>query len=712
MADKNKKKTDTIDDTVETNVRSKKFWKFWVVMVAINIGLLVVIGRLLYIQTINADYYLERAKRQQQSKIALAPERGNIYDRNGNVLASNLKSVSIAVDPKVLKNKEDIAKIIEKNLGIDSKRILDKINSANGEFLWIVRRVMPDKVAELRKIKDRGLLLIDEPTRYYNYSSIGAQLIGCTSIDNRGLGGLELQYDSLLKGHPGYIIMYKDARGNLRPAVNLPAIDPINGSDIHLTIDIELQKIVEFELMQGVINAQAVAGTVVALNPNTGELLAVASYPGYNPNSTATYSADGMRNRAIADAYEPGSTFKSITASAGIEEKVAKPNDIFNGFGGRIQLANVTIRDEHPLGMATFEQGFRYSSNIILSQVAMKLPDQKFYKYIRDFGFGLPSHINLPGEISGRIPKFNNMNAIDKRYIGFGYGILVTPMQLVAAYSAIANDGILMKPYVVSGIVKNGDTIRQFSPEKIRKTISKETAKTVTKLLCAVVDSGTGKLAHLQDLKIAGKTGTTQKMVSGSYSKSNYYASFVGYYPADNPQICLLVCLDRPQNSYYGGAVAAPVFKNIALRWASISPEILEEQGIKRNRHNANTVYVPELTGLSIDDARLILSELDLKLSTTLTSGIIVSQMPRSGSRIVRGSTILTKINYSNDSDTSKISNMSVTLPDASGLTLRRAISILHNAGYRARIVGSGTVKEQRWEVTAAGERLCILICK
>ncbi len=707
---KKDKQSDEIEN-VENLTRHKKFWKFWITIVAINIAIVVIIVRLFYIQVINADYYLERAKRQHQSKVELLPKRGNIYDRNGNLLASNIKSVSVAVDPTVLTKKDTIATLIEKNIGIDKQKVLDKINSAKGAFVWISRRVLPNKVEELRKIKDRGLIFIDEPIRYYNYSSVASQLLGCTNIDNHGISGVELKYDSTLRGQSGYMIMYKDAKGRLRPAINLPTIPPLDGYDLHLTIDIELQKIVEFELMQGVLNSQAISGTVIAMEPSTGEILASASYPNFNPNNSSSFISEAMRNRAITDAYEPGSTFKTITAAAALEEKIVKVTDLFNGFSGELKLGSVSIRDEHPLGIVPFSKAFENSSNIILSQVAMKLPDQQFYKYIRDFGFGLPTQVDIPGELSGKIPKFNAMKDIDKRFFGFGYGILVTPIQLANAYSAVANGGSLMKPYLVREITKENKTVKKVKPQIIRKVISENTAKTLNRLLCGVVTNGTGKRTNIAGLQVAGKTGTSQKLISGQYSKSHYFASFVGYFPANNPKICLLILIDRPQVNFYGGSVAAPIFKNIALRWASVSKEIIIAKDRNESaKSNKNNVYVPDLRGLSVDEAKNILNELNLKTHSKQELGLVVAQFPKAGTIVKKNTNIMLQVRTF-DANTNAETNEKV--PKLVGLPLRRAITLLHNAGIQTKVIGSGKVVSQQFEKNKkTNETVCILKCQ
>lgn len=682
-----------------TYTRRKKFWKFWLLMIAINIGLLIVIGRLFQLQVLKASYYKDKARRQHETKLDLSSQRGNIYDRNGNLLASSVKSYSIAVDPNLLQKKAEILKIIEKNLGISAESLNKKIASAKGSFLWLVRGVTPEKVKELLYIKDRGLILIEEPRRQYHYGSLASQIIGCTDIDNRGLTGIELSYDSILTGRSGYMIMFRDGLGRLRPSADLPIIRPTNGYSLQLTLDIDLQRIIEFELMQGVKNSFAESGTVVAIKPSTGEVLAMATYPNFNPNDPSTYINANMRNRSITDVYEPGSTFKVVTAAAALEENITKLEDKYNGFQGELHFSNYVIKDVHPLGIATFREGMVHSSNIILSSVAAKIPDYKFYKYIRDFGFGIPTRIDLPGEVSGKIQRAEQMNVSTKRFIGFGYGILATPLQMANAFATIANGGIMMKPYVINAIYdEKGYLIKKFNPEKIRRVVSENTTHTLTNVLKEVVEKGTGVAAKIEGVEIAGKTGTSQQLVDGTYSKSDYNASFAGYFPADNPEICILVFLDKPKTSIYGGSTAAPIFKNIALRWLSIKNHSIKVKNIENNAND--TVYVPNIQGLEFSEAEKILQELGLRYSTTEKQGIVKQVFPEPGRRILRSTVI--KL------ETAPAKTDNEKMPSVVGLPLRRAITILHTAGIKVQVRGSGKVVRQVWERTN-GELTCTL---
>ncbi|MDR0926164.1 MAG: PASTA domain-containing protein [Ignavibacteria bacterium] len=706
--------TNTKDNNTDVvDVRQQKFWKFWLLLCLLLVGMGIVVVRLAYIQIIKGSEYTELAKRQQQTKQELLPQRGNIYDRNGNLLASTIKSIGIAVDPTVLKHKDSLATLIENHIGINRRTILDKINSAKGQYVRLCSRVTADKVNEIRKLKaiDRGIILIDEPTRYYNYSSIAAQLIGTASLDNKGQSGLELYYDAELSGQSGFMVMYRDALQRLRPALDLPTLQPVDGTNLYLTIDIELQKILEFELMQGVVNSIAKSATAIAIDPHTGEVLAMASYPGYNPNLRGSFSAENMRIRAITDAFEPGSTFKTITGAIAIDDKITKTTDLYNGYGGLYAQSTFKIKDEHSLGIVPLSVAFELSSNIIFSQVAMKIPDKDFYKYVRDFGFGLKTGIDIPGEVSGRVPKFDRINSVDKRYLGFGYGIMSTPIQLATAYSAIANGGKLLKPYIVSKIEKDGEVIREQKPQVIRTILSEQTTATMKRLLLGVVNKGTGSNAFVESLGIAGKTGTAQMLVSGTYSKNNHLASFVGFYPATNPKICLLIYVDDPTYNFYGGSVAAPIFKNIALRWTSVSPNFLNSNV----NPTLDIVYVPDLRGVVVDDATTILKEMGLSVNTDNSNGVVVSQHPSAGSRVKKNTNVILKVDlpsFENVNNETTANTFTSKLPNVTGLSMRRAISILHNAGIRANVRGSGVVKSQKWENKGEKGSVCVLVCE
>lgn len=697
-------------------VRKNKFWKFWFIMSLITIGLILVVYRLLSIQVIDSEKYKEIAKKQHESKITLSSQRGKIFDRYGRLVASNLESISIAVDPTRLKNPLRLAELIQESLEIPKERILKKIRSAKGSFVWLARGIFPEKTSKIADLGDKGVILIKEPRRIYHYGLVCSQVVGFTDIDNNGLSGIELKHDSILKGRSGYMVMNRDGLGRLRPAADLPVFPAVDGYSLKLTIDIEFQRIVEYELMKGVESADAEAGTVIAIEPSTGEILAMATYPTYDPHLSSGEKKQGnMRMRAITDTYEPGSTFKIITAAAAMEEKLVKEEDKFNGYGGSMQFKNFVIRDVHGIGVVTFREAMEHSSNIIMSNVASMIPDYTFYKYLRDFGFGIRSGIDFPGEVPGKLPKPEDYNAASKRYMGFGYGLSVSPLQITNAYSTIANNGILMKPYLVKSMFDlEGNEVYSRKPEQVRRVISDSTAKRLNDMLKGVVNKGTGKSVRVDNLQVCGKTGTAQQIVNGVYSKSNYTASFAGFFPAENPKVAMIVVLDKPRSSIYGGAVAGPIFKNIALRWASVSDEIksgnlLEYASIDTTIEKSDNYIVPNFIGKNRAEALKISALTGLNLIFNHENdGVVIEQSPEPMTHIEKKNPINI---FLTSNERKKKSTTDYEKINLVGVPLRKAIAYLNAYSIKSKVIGRGIVIKQRWEIDSNKSRLCILEC-
>lgn len=564
-----------------SNPEKTSQYKLFAVVIFFTLASLGLIARLFYLQVIKHDYFTDKAKNIQLIKKNINATRGKIYDKHNNELVTSTKSLLIAVDPSVIykmpKKKKEFLDYLSKIMQKPSKIYYKITQDTTLKYVILEKEVNIKHKEKLVELQFFGVIVQENFERIYPYDHLAAHILGFTNSDGIGISGLELQFDSILSGKPGYMVLKRDLRRNLHASADLPNIPPIDGYNLHLTIDINLQSIVEYELAKGVENYAANAGTVIVMNPQTGEILALASNPQYNPNIPAERKSSWVRNRAINDEYEPGSTFKMITAAAALEEKLVKPNDVFSGYGGAYKVGDYTIRDVHPLGNITFRQATEQSSNIVFAQVASKIPRKTFYKYIRDFGFGLLTDIELPGEAKGRIPKPENITPMLQKYIGFGYGISATPLQMLCAYCAAANGGNLVKPFILRKYTdNNGNTIFENKPKIIRKVISKETSDMIKDLFIGIVENGTGKAVKIANLKIAGKTGTSQQLVEGSYSKAHYNASFVGFFPVDNPQIAMIVVLDNPKTNYYGGATAAPIFRNIALRIINSSDILLK----------------------------------------------------------------------------------------------------------------------------------------
>ncbi len=691
----------------------KKIWKVYLVLALIVIGFFIVIIKLFKIQIIDYDYYKAKAVQQHESKVVLKAIRGNIYDRNGRIVASTISRFSFAIDPKVLTNKEvidSIANSVSKITKESKANIIKDIKNNKSSFIWLVRNVKGTDALELLKYDTHnGFIVNKEPARNYAFGTAASQTIGITNIDNKGLLGIELEFDSILSGEDGYAVMNRDALGRLRPMADLPRVEPKHGNSIQLTIDIILQRIVEFELKQGVENSGAESGTVVAIEPNSGEIMAIASFPNFNPNDMTISDPNFMKNRAIGDIYEPGSTFKIITAAAAIEEDIIHPDDMVDGLNGTLHYKDYTIVDDHPIGRVTFKEAFAKSSNIVLSNLALRLPENKFYKYIRDFGVGINTNIELPGEVSGKLKSADKFDVSSRMFAGYGYGIALTPLQLAMVYATVANYGTLYKPYIVKNIFNpSGKNIKENEPQKIRNVISKESSEILTNLLVNVVDKGTGINAKINGIKVAGKTGTAQQLVDGSYKNKKYTASFAGFFPADNPKLAIVVILDKPTSSYYGGSVAAPIFRNIAQKWVSIEPSIILNENTKNYFQSPDSVIVPNFKGMSFKDAYYFMNIYGLTTDNkdSNSTRIILRQDPAAGSKINKHTTIY--FGFKNNKEPNLMTAEEL-YPNLIGFSSRRAINILHSNGVKVIAKGKGKVVQQIW---SSDKKTCTIILK
>ena len=424
----------------------------------------------------------------------------------------------------------------------------------------------------------------------------------------------------------------------------------------------------------------------------------MASYPNYNPNNPGrnTISSGAMKNRAVTDQYEPGSTFKLITASAALEEGMITPDDTVDGKGGVLRCAGYTIRDDHPMRKVAFREALVHSSNVIFAEIGNQLPAKKFYKYARDFGFGISHDIELPGEVSGSLKKPKELKTVYKRYMGHGYALSSTALQILVAYGTIANDGVMMKPYIVKEVLDSkGNVIRQYGPERVRKVVSQKTADTLTNILVEVVKRGTARKVAIEGLNIAGKTGTSKISEGGGYT-NDYYGSFAGFFPAEDPQVAMLVVVEKPSGVYYGGATAGPIFKNIALRWLNLNPLIGASIPDYVLSAHSDSAFVPDITGLYIEDAGKICDNYHFTLrNNSAKTGIVSVQSPAPGELAKLNSLIHVVVDKFLTTDSLKIDSLHY-LPDIIGFSSRRAMNILHNQGYRARIFGSGRVSRQK----------------
>lgn len=524
------------------------------------------VARLCFIQFFRSDYLASLAKKQHNLFIELEPRRGKIFDANFHPLAFNVAADSLYGSPNEIPEK-DKPGLIDKLAGIlelDYAYLRDKL-SRKKSFVWLARKITPEQTQAIRALKIKGLDFIKESKRSYPNSYLLSHIVGFAGLDNAGLDGIELNYDRYLKGEPGWALFLRDARQKKLDILE-KMILPKDGFNVVLTIDDVIQFIAERELDKVYKAAHAKGASIVIMNPHTGAILAMANRPTFDLNEYRQAQKESMRNRAIADMFEPGSVFKIVIASAVIEEGKVSEEQKFFCENGSYKIAGHILHDHTSHGVLSFREVIEQSSNIGTCKIAQILGQDSLYKYVKKFGFGDKSGIDLLGEISGSIknPSFWSKTSITA--VPMGQEVGVTALQLTAAISAIANGGNLMKPYIVKEIKdKMNVQIKAFSPVLIRKVISLDTSSRVRKILIGVVEEGTGKLAKIHGVSIAGKTGTAQKLdPGGAYSHDKFIASFIGFTPAEDPLIAMAVIVDEPHPYYFGGVVSAPVFKNVA----------------------------------------------------------------------------------------------------------------------------------------------------
>lgn len=550
--------------------KEKKNWmrfRVFLVLLAFVGSFVIITFRAYQLQVIQREKLEKLANRQRQKVATLLPRRGIIYDRHGEELAISIDVDSLYCHPDMIEKPEKLVAALSGPLGMSRKEIRKKVTSSKG-FVWLKRRLSPDVSARIRKLDLREIGIIRERRRYYPNTELAGHLLGFVGLDSQGLEGIELIYDDLLKGKAEEVVMERDALGRTLHV----RIDPFHkgtaGHNLILTIDRSIQYITEEALERAVNRTDAKGGIAIVMDPNTGEILAMANRPSFNPNTFWTFRPYQWRNRAVTDAFEPGSTFKIFLAAAALEEGIAQPDTPIFCENGSMKLAGKTIKDHNNYGWLPLKGIIRVSSNIGAAKIGMQLGPEKFYKHIRNFGFGQKGGINLPGETLGLVRDYRKWVPINLANISFGQGISASAIQLITALSAIANGGHLMVPYVVKEITDNkGNLVKKFKPKTIDRVLSAETSRTMKAIMLGVVSqNGTGKEAAINGIAVAGKTGTAQKvdLVRGGYRKGAYISSFIGFVPAHIPKMAILVMIDEPKGLPYGGKVAAPVFREIA----------------------------------------------------------------------------------------------------------------------------------------------------
>ncbi len=618
-------------------------------------------ARLLYLQVHKHEALQSRAENQSARTMDISAKRGDILDRRGRVLAYSVDADSVYGVPSEIENAEKVASILCGALTDcapkEQEALAVRLRQKRA-FVYVRRRVTPPQARRIAALNLEGIGFIKEDRRFYPKKQLAAQLLGFVGVDNKGLAGIEAAYDSQISGAVGKLLYQTDARGRAFSRLERP---PTTGASVELTIDEYLQHIAERELRDAVVRNRATGGTVLIMAPKTGEILALANEPTFNPNAFSSASPEHRRNRAVQDIYEPGSTFKVVTASAAIEEGVIGVDDLVDVAGGRIRFGSRVIHDTHDYGALSFTNVMVKSSNVGAIKVGLMLGPERLGMYVRRFGFGRALSPDFPGETTGIVWDPRKLDNSALASVSMGYQIGVTPLQMVAAVSSVANGGDLIQPRVVRALVRDGKRV-EVKPAILGRTISKDTAATLTSIMEQIVERGTATYAQVEGYTIAGKTGTAAKLVNGRYSNRDYYASFVGFLPSRNPVATIIVVIDSPHaHGYYGGPIAGPVFQRIAeatLRHLGVSPTLNAPPPVLVARRTENPeirpasadreasiVHVgvagnvnelPDLRGLSAREALRVLTTIGLTAHLT-GNGVVSSQSPAPGTAIEPG---------------------------------------------------------------------------
>jgi cell division protein FtsI (penicillin-binding protein 3) len=521
------------------------------------------LARLGYLEVFRYADFLARAERQQQHIVEISPKRADIFDRNLHALAMSAAVNSCFAVPVEVADPQVAARLLGGVLDVSPDEMEARMASSRS-FVWIARKLPPDKVARIQALNLRGIYFQPEDQRFYPKRTLAAAVLGYVDIDEKGLGGIEYALDDRIRSKPGRMLIQADAKSRWYDSSDKT---PAAGTNVVLTLDENIQFMAERELAAAIQQTGSKAGTVVVQDPSNGEILAMANWPTFNPNAPAESKPDARQNRAIANLYEPGSVFKIVTLSAAIDQGLTNPDEVVDCQMGAIYIAGHRIRDHMPFGLLTVSQILAKSSDVGAIKIGLRLGAPKFYDYIRSYGFGSLTDVDLPGENRGLLRHVENWTPVSVGSISMGQEVGVTPLQMVNAVSAIANGGLLYRPHVVRALrTATGNIIPENEPDP-KRVVRETTAATMRSMLEGVVLNGTGKLARLDGYTSAGKTGTAQKIdpATGRYSPTQLIASFVGFAPINNPALTILVQLDSPSTgSHMGGAVAAPVFKRVA----------------------------------------------------------------------------------------------------------------------------------------------------
>jgi cell division protein FtsI (penicillin-binding protein 3) len=658
----------------------------------------IIVVRLVVLQVVHYGVWLQRAQRQQQRTEAISPQRGVIFDRNGQELAMTVQVDSVFAVPSEIPDQKTTATLLATLIGEDPDSVLTRMQ-AQRNFAWVARKVDGEIAARIRSLNLRGIYFQKELKRFYPKRALAAQVLGYVGMEDTGLAGIEHLYQDQLNGVPGRVVITMDAR---RKWFGHVEHSPEPGENVVLTIDEKIQYIAEKELAQAMQETQAISGTVVVQNPRTGEIIALANAPSFNPNISREITPEKLKNHAVSDVYEPGSVFKTVTYSSAFEEKLARPEEVINCDPGFIVVGGIRIRDSHHIGTVTLEKAYAESSDVGAVKMALRLGADRFYKHIQDYGFGQLTNVELPGETRGLVRKPERWAASSIGSMAIGQEVGVTPLQVVSMMSAIANDGIYSHPRIVAGVTppSQGYQRIEFHPQQQHRVISSMTAAVMRRLTEEVVLEGTARRAILDGYTSAGKTGTAQKIDprTHAYSKTDYVASFVGFAPVNNPVLTMAVILDSPRGLHQGGQVSAPVFKRVA-------EQVLAYYGVQHDvepkANSARRLLVAKASEGDLEDAQQHaaagMPELEsvaapapaaptpsAAAGTQVSSAQSLHAPAPATQPDARGGTVVLDAGGGS------------TIPSLLGLSMRGAIEAAHKAGFELQIVGSGVAREQQ----------------
>lgn len=667
-----------------------------------TLGFFLLGGRVFWLQFIQGAELSEKALQNRTRDTTLKAKRGIIYDRNGTELAISISADSIYVVPAEVKQSKkatDTAHQLAEILEMDELKVYERITK-NSDWEWVKRQIDQEKSAKIRKMDLPGIGILEENRRYYPKKTLACHILGISGIENTGLEGIDFFYNDLVGGTPGQLIIEHDGVNRPIPEATHQYIPPVEGANLILTLDETIQYITERELDKVFKERKAKRAAAIVMDPKTGEILAMTSRDNFDPNQYGDYPDANRRNFAINDAYEPGSTMKITTAAMALEEKTVNANSTFYCPGHiKVGRETITCPNSKAHGSQTFAQIVENSCNVGFVQVGLALGVDKYYHYLNAFGFGKKTGIDLPGEASGIIvPQKRAAQAqIDLASMAMGQANAVTAIQLTTAVAAVANEGKLMKPHLVKEITdKDGKVIKKFEPKVVNRVVSPQTAKELCHILEGEVTNGTGKNAYIEGYRSAGKTGTAEKIkAGGGYMKDEYIASFVGFAPADDPELVCIVVVDAPQGyPYYGGWVAAPAFKAImedSLRYRGVA---LRDEPGNEQKQPVMQVVVPDVINLPLAEAISTINARGLNAKVSGNGDIVWRQTPIARSKLNRGSQVIIYLSAFESNGT----QTEVTVPDLRGKPMQEVVRILSDLGLHLIPGGSGLAYEQSVE--------------